>query len=161
MDLADRIAIYELCSRFAMTLDCGDAEGVAALFTEDGTYQSIRRASGASNLVALFTTLIADRANPNKAIKNGVHVCGMPIVDGDGTQARALSPYIWVATSRAAEPVPIGTPFTLRLGFEAGQPQVLLAGMYQDDLRKIDGEWRFEFRRALTDVPASSAIPRP
>jgi hypothetical protein len=142
-------------------MDCGDAPGLARLFTPDGAYFSIRQAEGADNLASLFAELFADRSRPNKALKNGIHLCGMPLVDGDADKAVGLCHFAWISMSAKAPAIPIGQPYQVRMGFENGQPAVLLAGMYQDEYRKIAGRWLFKTRRALQDLPPAEAIPGP
>jgi hypothetical protein len=152
---ADRIALHELCGRFAITLDAGIADGVAALFTEDGAYYSVRHAVGRANILALFEVLIADRANPNKNIRNALHISGTPVVDGcsETGEATGINPFLMLGTNRNAPPVPAGTPFKLRLSFDEGQPTPLVAGWYQDSFRKVEGQWYFVTRRALSEIP--------
>jgi len=161
LQIEDRLNIADLLTKFAFYVDCSDYERVSELFTEDGSYESIRQAKGKANVRNLFKTLFADRANPNKRVKNGLHLCGSPLVEGNSESASALSHFIWVVTSMDAPPIPSGVPYAIRLGFEAGQPNVLLAGMYKDELRKVDGRWLIARRKALVDVPEPSAIPSP
>lgn len=158
LGLEDRVAIYELCARFAVTVDAHDPEALAALFTEHGTYHSIRRATGRDNLIELFKTIFA-ASRPDKKLRDGLHTTSMPVVSGADDVAKAVSHFLWTAYHVDAPPVPSGQPLEPRLGFEAGQPALLTAGMYQDTLRKVGGEWYFEYRRALMSVVPASDIP--
>jgi uncharacterized protein (TIGR02246 family) len=61
VSVEDRLAITELFARYAWALDCGDAEGYAALFVPDGMVQTADglRFHGTAEIRAMVADLVA------------------------------------------------------------------------------------------------------
>lgn len=85
--LEDREAIRDLIARYGPLADNGDAEAVAALFTEDGIYAvgGMGEAQGRAAIAALITGPV------HQALMAGgcAHVLTSPAIDLDGDRAAA------------------------------------------------------------------------
>jgi hypothetical protein len=129
------------------------------LFTEDCSYESIQCAYGWDNVRNLFKVKM-EKTRRERGTKDGYHIMSNLTVEGDGDRATALSQFIWVACSINSPPIKTATDeiYALRLSWEAGQPQIILAGYYVDELRKVSGRWRFVNRKAK-ERPNMDAIP--
>lgn len=85
--LEDREAIRELISRYGPLADSGDAQGVAALWAEDGVYAvaGFGEAKGRAAIAALI-----DGDNHRQLMADGcAHVLGPVAIDLDGDSATA------------------------------------------------------------------------
>lgn len=122
---ADILAVQATLARYCHRLDDGDIDGVLALFTPDGVFSYLgATAHGPDELRAFFARSQGTPELRGKHLTVNVDVQ----VDGDTATSRADFLYL-----RAGETGPI--------------PQI--AGRYEDDLRRIDGEWRIARRLAL------------
>lgn len=85
--LEDREAIRDLIAQYGPLADSGNAEGVAALFAEDGVYAiaGFGEAKGRAAIAALITS-----ANHQQLMTDGcAHLLGPVAVDLDGDSAVA------------------------------------------------------------------------
>lgn len=85
--LEDREAIRELIARYGPLADSGDAEGVAALWAEDGVYAiaGFGEACGRAEIAALI-----DGGNHRQLMADGcAHILGPVAIDLDGDTAVA------------------------------------------------------------------------
>jgi hypothetical protein len=101
--LEDQVEIYQLMSAYGPLVDCGDAEGTAALWVEDGIYDWGSGAppdpsgpvkegpDGAAHSRAAIADMV--RGTYHQAIIQGGsgHVIGMPHVTIGGDRATAVS----------------------------------------------------------------------
>jgi len=138
MDAIDHELIGQLLGRYNLAIDLGDAEGWAATFTPDGVFRCTGlpddaplggRYEGSDELTAYARThfgIFKGRAR---------HWYANLLIDGDGETATMRS-YMLLLTAGA--------------GKLAGT-----TGIYEDRLRKVEGEWRFVERHIAIDVPAS------
>ena len=126
--LEDHEAIRALDARYCRALDDGDWDNLVDLFTDDGEFVGLSRATGHTSLRRFFGGLA----------RNGLtaywhHVTNLEITldatDPDRAQATSL---LW-------------------------QPCVqdgvahIAAGRYTDDLERIDGHWRYRSKRVSFD----------
>lgn len=160
LGIEDRLLIQDLCARYCAYVDLSALDHLMDLFTEDAAYESIQCAYGWSNVRQLFKKKF-EHTRPERGTKNGLHITSNLIAEGNGDRASALSHIIWAATSTKAPPIETGTeiPYALRFGFEAGQHEIILAGLYQDELRKVQGQWRFAKRKVHYDLPGVDVVP--
>lgn len=130
-NVRDRLEILEVLSRHQIYIDLQDAERYAALYADDGRYESpFGRAQGTADIRAMFEGLRKSGFTTGKR-----HFNGPIMIDVDGDDATALS-YWWVS--------------------EAGQPPTVYAtGTYRDELRRVDGRWRITSRIQAVDSAAS------
>lgn len=118
--LEDREAITELLYEYGYRLDERDWEGWADLFTEDGEgdFEGWGTATGRDELVEFGRDVVG--AN----FEYSAHVTHNPVVDVDGDRASARR-YLEVF-------------YVLTDGTTAWRQ-----GRYDDELRRVDGEWKF------------------
>ena len=125
----DREQIRELYSRYAFTIDHGPYEDWVKCFTTDGVFESPRlgRHEG-QDALRKFTVMY-------KNSTGDAHVRHMMTnvtfrVEGDRAMGGCYLTYYHVKSGKAT--------------LEA-------LGRYQDELRKVNGEWLFQYRRVYID----------
>ena len=124
-EIADRLAIQELLARYCGHLDNARFAEMAALFTEDGTWDTAYGAAkGRSEIEALIRRLVS----PVPARPQMLHLTSNVIIDLEGDSARVTSSWI------VAQNSPRG-------------PIVDCAGNYIDTVKKVGGRWFFAYRK--------------
>ena len=131
LSVIDRLEILELAARYNLAVDTGDSEGVATLFTEDGLIDAT-----ASGQIKGHTAIARYIATRPKGWERRRHFNSNPLIRGDGDNA-TLTLYLLVLGRR-----------------ETVTPR--LVGRYEDQLRRVDGEWRFVQRRIIVDADAQT-----
>lgn len=119
---ADKFEIVELAARYSYAIDHLDAEAYADVFTEDGELFGDGKSRGRGRA--------ALAGNVRRAAAAGVkrrHWNCNPIIDGDGDTARLRIYIMAVEYSKSL------TPY--------------LMGEYDDELVKVNGQWKFKVRR--------------
>jgi uncharacterized protein (TIGR02246 family) len=126
---ADRAEIAQLIARYFRTVDVGDRAMVASMFTEDGEFHGIDGTFvGRTQVAEFFGAAGTDRDRRRHG--GGLHIVSPPCITVDGDSATSWSSVLYVVAGRD------------------GAPQVVFAGEYNDDFRKVDGEWLIAVRRA-------------
>jgi uncharacterized protein (TIGR02246 family) len=122
--LEEKDAIREVMARYCFALDDGRFADMAALFTEDGTWQTFfGKATGRKAIAEFAAGLRAHRTENPRAIH---HVTNIVItLDGDTAKVRSN----WTTVQNAPEGPKIGS-----------------GGAYDDDMVKIGGQWYFRYR---------------
>jgi ketosteroid isomerase-like protein len=120
----DRDAIRDLMARYNHAIDGGDAETWTALFTADAVFDTGQRFTGTDELLA-FAHGVAGSGRPTR------HVVANEVIEVDGDRA----------TCRAYLLLYSGSP-----------PQLALTGAYDDELRRVDGSWRYSRRTFTADA---------
>jgi uncharacterized protein (TIGR02246 family) len=119
----DRDAIRDVVARYCHNIDAGDADGVAALFTEDGVfdpgYPGFEPLEGRDAIRALVGGLTAGTVH---------HMVTDLAYDVDGDRATGIATFIVTA----------GTA-------------IVTVGRYHDELARVAGAWRFVRRVAHSD----------
>jgi 3-phenylpropionate/cinnamic acid dioxygenase small subunit len=137
--IEDRIAIEDLFVRYTTSLDDFDIAGIESCFAEDCLLQTPQNGEfrGRSS--------IREWMKPNLAVKDWGgqfrHIISNFMIDVDGDRAKAqcyLLDYLTVN----------------------GTTELLSPGIYDCDLVKRDGEWRFVRRAVIMDKPYSLPQPR-
>jgi uncharacterized protein (TIGR02246 family) len=119
--LEDRLAIRELYGTYTDASSRGDREGWLACFTEDGEWNShLFKVSGRDGLRAQWDALWA-----NFTTTSFLGEVGMIAVTGDSATARAFAREVILLTN--------GRVYRL-------------AGRYDDELVRVNGEWLFARR---------------
>ncbi|OJY65960.1 MAG: hypothetical protein BGP16_06005 [Sphingobium sp. 66-54] len=127
----DELAIRRVLVDYAASLDSRDYDAYAALFTSDGEWTG---GGGSHKGRAAIRAMLADVLGPaGAANRANFHLITNPRVTVDGDKARATSRYLFVM--RGAD----------------GRPQPSLAGIYTDDLVRVDGQWLIQ-RRVADDI---------
>jgi uncharacterized protein (TIGR02246 family) len=88
---ADEEQIRQALALWSQTDADKDAEGFAALFTEDGSYISKR---GVSKGTAALRANLADRTRLNPPDRRTMHLLAEPLIEVTGDTATAVSPYV-------------------------------------------------------------------
>lgn len=126
----DRFAIADLFARYMWAIDGGDVETLVSCFAPDGSLESpaVGKYSGHDNIRA-FATRFAQFRTRGTELR---HVLSNMLIDVDGDTAFAKC-YLLVFQVRN------------------GTSKLLGPGRYEVQLRKLDGEWRFQHRLVVMD----------
>lgn len=138
----DRAAIIDLQGRYLLAMDFHDPEAYAAVFAEDGV---LDWAGGViEGRQAIYEFMASGRYDPTRDATPATdpttdedwpaasrHYISNQVIEIEGNTARAIT--YWTQLNNNAD------RGTLTWG---------LFGTYEDELEKIDGEWRFT-RRAI------------
>ena len=130
--LEDIEAIKRLKARYCDVCDTGyDPDRIAVLFTEDGTWEGgeFGTATGHAALRKMFEGL-------HKAVSFAQHNAMNPIIEVTGDRAKGA----WY----------LFCPYTSRANNRAGW----IAGRYDDDYVKVNGEWKYQHLRAVIRMHA-------
>jgi uncharacterized protein (TIGR02246 family) len=122
--LEEKDAIREVLARYCFALDGGKFNEMAALFTEDGTWQTFfGQATGRKAIAEFAAGLRAHRTENPRAIHHVTNV----VITLDGDSAKVRSNWTTVQNS------PNG-------------PKIGSGGAYDDDMAKVAGWWFFRHR---------------
>lgn len=129
LSVEDRLAIQDLYSAYNHAIDYGDADAFGACFTADGSLDT-----GHGDPTVGTEALTAFVAVVNQMMPGMRHSISNLLLEGDGDAATGRA-YLW----------------SYRAG--ASGHDVVLTGRYTDELRKVDGAWRFAVRTLDADTP--------
>jgi 3-phenylpropionate/cinnamic acid dioxygenase small subunit len=122
----DKDAIRELLAEYCFRLDDGRFAEMAALFTEDGTWDTaFGKAVGHAAIAALAQSL---RERAGAARPRAVHLVTNIVIALDGDRARARSNWMVIENNAAG-------------------PKIGSGGAYLDDIAKTSGRWRLRYRK--------------
>lgn len=122
--LEEKDAIREVMARYCFALDDGRFADMAALFTENGTWQTFfGKATGRKAIAEFAAGLRAHRTENPRAIHHVTNI----VITLDGHSAKVRSNWTTVQNS------PDG-------------PKIGSGGAYDDDMVKIGGQWFFRYR---------------
>jgi uncharacterized protein (TIGR02246 family) len=122
----DKDAIREVLAEYCFRLDGGRLDEMAALFTEDGTWDTaFGKATGRAAIAELARSL---RARAEQPRPRAVHLTTNIAIDLDGAHARVRSNWM------VAQNGPQG-------------PKVGSGGAYVDEMVRADGRWLFRHRK--------------
>jgi len=123
----DVLAIHSLIAEYNHRVDAGEADEWAALFTEDGTFDS-----GHGNPLAGRTAIAEFGRQLPSLIPGARHIATNIWVqlDGDRASARCYL-QLWMPSE--------------------GGRKIALSGIYHDEVAKTDGVWRFVSRAVTPD----------
>jgi hypothetical protein len=140
-EVLDRFLINELQSRYALAHDLTDPAMYASVFTEDAELYGAGRLL-AKGREALHAIGVNDRKRFNAAAKEGErsfgalrHVISNSVIELDGDTAATGVCYVLTVVNRP----------------ERG-PEILSVGRYEDEYRKVDGEWLIAKREIVMDM---------
>ena len=133
----DRVEILDLLSRYNQAADLdGNGDAFANTFTDDGIFES-----SSGEYVARGRQQLADMVKPNAIRDHGTRhwISNVAInVDGDRATMRA---YL----------------MALRISID-GACTISSTGVYHDQLRRVDGEWKFVHRRLEFDRDVTLSV---
>lgn len=131
----DRVAIQDLYTRYCWSIDTADATAWVETFTEDGVFEANGQVTtGRAALEDWVRARIQQRVT--EPTVSGQHFISNIDVDGDVRSARARA--YWMRTVHVRD---------------TGAVQVVGTGWFDDELRKINGRWRFKRHTASKQVP--------
>jgi uncharacterized protein (TIGR02246 family) len=134
--LADREAIDQLVAGdYPRALDASDWEAYAATYTEDGELELLGQTL--KGRAAIKSFLAAQPAGSRV-----IHVISNLSYKIDGDAAT-------------------GGAYWQDIGNVNGAPGVVVAGHYDDSLRKANGAWKFTKRSIVIDFPPAGGLPTP
>ena len=123
-ELAEKDAIREVMAEYCFCLDNNRFSDMAALFTDDGTWDTaFGKGTGHAGVEALVRRLRTSDTPLPRAIHHVTNV----VIKVDGATATGFSNWVTVQNS------PQG-------------PKIGSAGSYTDELVKHDGKWLFRYR---------------
>ena len=128
--LEEKDAIREVLAEYCFRLDGGDYEGMAALFAEDGTWETAFGKGTGRPAIAQLARDIRARAGDNRP--RAIHlVTNIAIkLDGGPEPERAEVRSNWTVVQNSPDGPKIGS-----------------GGGYADRMMKQDGAWRFRHRK--------------
>lgn len=144
----DRAEIEDLMARYLMAMDYNDFDTYADTFTEDGTLEYARGAvTGRENIRASakgFKEAVAGiytDVDGNPAILRHVLCQSVIRVEGD----KAWHTGFWFETANDGPRLQEGGRVTPTLG---------TFGIYEDELVRVDGDWKFAYRNIKNEFLA-------
>ncbi|MCZ4316686.1 nuclear transport factor 2 family protein [Comamonadaceae bacterium G21597-S1] len=134
--MEDKFAIEELVARYNQSLDQGRYEEFLACWCEDGVFDGLGGHYAGLAAIRKFT----DGYDTGYRLRlNGLKHFTVNILSRiDGDQASSSSHLQLVCTGTKGA-------------------RILFTGLYEDKLRRVEGEWRFSHRTLLQDMPLESA----
>ena len=124
--LEEKDAIHEVLAEYCFRLDDGRFAEMAALFTENGTWDTaFGRATGRAVIAELARSL-RERAGDQRP--RAAHLVTNISITLDGASAKVRSN--WTVVQNSPEGPKIGS-----------------GGAYQDELLKVGGQWLFRYRK--------------
>jgi uncharacterized protein (TIGR02246 family) len=124
--LADKDAIRELMAEYCFRLDDGRYDEMAALFTEDGTWDTaFGKATGRAAIAELARNI---RARAGADRPRAAHLVTNIVIALDGAEAEVRSN--WIVMQNSSEGPKIGS-----------------GGAYADRIVRRDGGWLFHYRK--------------
>lgn len=137
------VAILNLIHRYPELVDSGDFAGVGDMF-RDGTLvfegpdgQVLAELAGSEAVTASYALV---RLHPDGTPRTR-HVISNPIVDIDEPAGTAVCRY-YVTVFQQTETLPL---------------QPVWANRYEDELRRVAGEWRIHRRRGFGHMPGDTS----
>jgi uncharacterized protein (TIGR02246 family) len=133
----DELAIRRVLVDYAATQDARDYAGYAALFAKDGEW--VNGKSVHKGRAAIQKMLVDLYGPPPPGYVNGesYHITSNPQINVDGNRATARSRHLLVMRGPGGEPTPA------------------LAGRYEDELIREDGQWKILRRVDYPVMPTS------
>jgi uncharacterized protein (TIGR02246 family) len=128
----EKLAIQELCSRYCQTIDAQDSTGWAQCFAPDGAFEFD------GHIVRGYEAL-REYADTHTRVMRARHMTLNHLYQVHGDRA----------TGRATTVVSIATP---------GGYKIMGQGAYEDDLIKVNSEWRIRHRRVKNDYLVSDPM---
>ena len=124
-ELEEKDAIRELMGEYCFCLDNDRFADMAALFTQDGTWDTFFGKGTGRDGVEAFVRQLRESATVRP---RAIHYVTNIVIKLNGTTATAFSNWVTVQNS------------------EQG-PKIGSAGSYTDDLLRQDGKWLFRYRK--------------
>jgi len=132
--LEDEKAIREVLVRYGETLDARDYAGYAGLFAREGVWTGgFGSFTGPAAIEAMLRENLGE-PEPGYVNTGSFHQMTTMVVDVDGDRARARSRYMFYTA-------------------DGERPRAALAGRYEDEFVREDGEWKIARRITHNVIP--------
>ena len=128
--LEEKDAIREMLAEYCFRLDGGDYDGMAALFTADGTWDTAFGKANGRPAIAQLARDLRVRAGPNRP--RAIHLVTNIAIALAGEEAEVRSN--WTVVQNSPEST-------------GGGPRIGSGGGYADQMVKQDGKWLFRYRK--------------
>lgn len=138
-EVRDRWQIEELMWRYARTLDSADADGYAAVYTEDGYFDAgamrIEGREALHKFVADLKESRAQREASGEAVSGTLHMTANHRIEFTGADTATVHSY-WITMfpPAGANPVRVGA-----------------TGRAEDQLVRVDGQWLIKSRNVAPE----------
>lgn len=120
----DELAIRRILVEYSATQDARDYEGYAALFARDGEWVNGQTRHRGREAIHRMLVDLYGPPPPGYVNNESYHITSNPQIDIHGDRATAQSRHLLVMRGENGEPTPA------------------LAGRYEDELVREDGEWK-------------------
>ena len=129
LPVEDVLAIQKLLADYNHAIDFGDADAFASMFVEDGVLDTGHGPTEGRAALKEFAGALPSMVSGLRHLISNVSIDG----DGDAATARA---YLqgWLTAGGA------------------GEARLIISGVYNDTLRREDGQWRFVTRTLHADT---------
>ncbi len=138
--LEDTKQIHDLLIRYGLMLDGKDFKGYSELFSKDavwiGGFGAHRTPAGIEAMLVKYM----GPAAPGTRNKDNFHLLTNEIIEVDGDRAKAVSKLIFYIKSPEGRPTP------------------QMAGHYDDEFVRENGQWKFSKRVVQADIPYSDPL---
>lgn len=135
----DRAAIENLMARYLFALDWNDLETFGETFTEDAEFEYARGTAKGREAIVETIRGFKKRISAHYTDEDGNpailrHVLGQTVIRVEGDRAWTTA-FWWEMANNGPGKTPLVGTF----------------GIYEDELRRVDGEWKFSLRRVLNE----------
>jgi hypothetical protein len=135
--IEDRETIEELLITYGRLLDQQDLRGYSRLFATNGVWEGgIGSATGPQEIYEMLDAVFSRTERGQYG--NSYHLMSDIIIDVDGDTATSWSRWTWVVEG------------------EDGKPMPQRSGHYEDALVRENGEWKFQRRLTVTELPTAA-----
>ena len=135
--IQDRETIEELLITYGRFLDKQDLVGYSNLFAKDGVWEGgIGSAKGPKEILEMLEAVYGRTARGQ--YDNSYHIMSDIIIDVDGDTATSWSRWTWIVEGEDGKPVP------------------QRSGHYEDTMVRENGEWKFQHRLTVTELPTAA-----
>ena len=135
--IEDRETIEELLITYGRLLDQQNLRGYSQLFATDGVWEGgIGSATGPQEIYEMLDAVFSRTERGQYG--NSYHLMSDIIIDVDGDTATSWSRWTWVVEGEDGKPVP------------------QRSGHYEDALVRENGEWKFQRRLTVTELPTAA-----
>lgn len=138
--LEDTKQIHDLLIRYGLKLDGKDFKGYSELFSKNAVWTGgFGSHSTPAGIEAMLLKYMGPAA-PGTRNKDNFHLLTNEIIEVDGDRAKAVSKLIFYVKSPEGRPTP------------------QMAGHYDDEFVRENGEWKFSKRVVQGDIPYSDPL---
>lgn len=157
--LEDQQAIYKLVvTDYATALDLMDMNAYAKLFTDDGVLSLGGIVFRGHEQIRDMFKHDPNALPPSLPLPRGV----LPMPPMEGPPRPRMVPHVitnvaYTITGNTAK----GICYWEEIALVEGRPGIINMGHYEDELSKVNGQWKFAKRTIVRDVPIGTSVVPP